>query len=135
MSKRINVNPGIYKVAGRERQGEDIVQSLERRTFAQQQAETDRWRERQQAPPWETTPANPEAAADEPETPAPASARRRKPTPRAKALNERRKMANSKGRKRPKAAARKPKTSRASAPRAASKSRSRRTAASRKGRK
>ena len=25
MSKNINVNPGQYKVAGRERQGEDIV--------------------------------------------------------------------------------------------------------------
>jgi hypothetical protein len=27
MSRRINVNPGQYKVAGRERQGEDIVAS------------------------------------------------------------------------------------------------------------
>jgi hypothetical protein len=26
MSKNINVNPGQYKVAGRERQGEDMVQ-------------------------------------------------------------------------------------------------------------
>jgi hypothetical protein len=27
MSRRINVNPGQYKVAGRERQGDDIVAS------------------------------------------------------------------------------------------------------------
>lgn len=27
MSKNINVNPGQYKVAGRERQGEDLAQS------------------------------------------------------------------------------------------------------------
>jgi hypothetical protein len=109
MSKRINVNPGNYKVAGRERQGEDIVQSLERRTFAQQQAQTDRWRERQQAPPWETTPSSDVA---EPEVkgtpaPAPAPAPRRKAAPRAKALNERR-TARPKARKRTKAATRKP---------------------------
>ena len=30
MSKNINVNPGQYKVAGRERQGEDIVHPAER---------------------------------------------------------------------------------------------------------
>jgi hypothetical protein len=31
MSKNINVNPGNYKTAGRERQGEDVVQDLEKR--------------------------------------------------------------------------------------------------------
>jgi hypothetical protein len=31
MSKNINVNPGNYKVAGRERQGEDVVHEVERR--------------------------------------------------------------------------------------------------------
>lgn len=30
MSKRINVNPGQYKTAGRERQGEDVVPELEK---------------------------------------------------------------------------------------------------------
>lgn len=30
MSKRINVNPGQYKTAGRERQGEDVVVELEK---------------------------------------------------------------------------------------------------------
>jgi hypothetical protein len=34
MSKRINVNPDHYKVAGRERQGENVVHSTERRTLA-----------------------------------------------------------------------------------------------------
>jgi hypothetical protein len=31
MSRRINVNPDHYKVAGRERQGENIVHEVERR--------------------------------------------------------------------------------------------------------
>lgn len=30
MSRKINVNPGQYKVAGRERQGEDVVPELEK---------------------------------------------------------------------------------------------------------
>jgi hypothetical protein len=30
MSKNINVNPGQYKVAGRERQGEDVVHAVEK---------------------------------------------------------------------------------------------------------
>jgi hypothetical protein len=34
MSKRINVNPDHYKVAGRARQGEDIVHRDERQAFA-----------------------------------------------------------------------------------------------------
>jgi hypothetical protein len=43
MSKHINVNPDHYKGAGRERQGEDIVQSEERRVFEQQRALNKRW--------------------------------------------------------------------------------------------
>jgi hypothetical protein len=43
MSKNINVNPDHYKVAGRERQGEDVVQREQRKTMAQQQAELERW--------------------------------------------------------------------------------------------
>ena len=31
MSRRINVNPDHYKVAGRERQGENVVHEVERR--------------------------------------------------------------------------------------------------------
>lgn len=38
MSKRINVNPGQYKVAGRERPGEDVVTELEKQQLAQEEA-------------------------------------------------------------------------------------------------
>jgi hypothetical protein len=34
MSRKINVNPGQYKVKGRERQGEDVVHEPERARFA-----------------------------------------------------------------------------------------------------
>ncbi len=34
MSKNINVNPGQYKVGGRERQGENIVQAGNKASFA-----------------------------------------------------------------------------------------------------
>ncbi|MGH9159088.1 MAG: hypothetical protein ACRD2X_03770 [Vicinamibacteraceae bacterium] len=34
MSKRINVNPDHYKVAGRERQGEDVLQQIEKQEVA-----------------------------------------------------------------------------------------------------
>jgi hypothetical protein len=37
MSKNINVNPGQYKVAGRERQGEDINPALERAKLTKNQ--------------------------------------------------------------------------------------------------
>ena len=37
MSKRINVNPDHYKVAGRERQGEEVVASEERQKFVKVQ--------------------------------------------------------------------------------------------------
>jgi hypothetical protein len=43
MSKNINVNPDHYKSAGRERQGENIVQSAERQAFEQQHALNERW--------------------------------------------------------------------------------------------
>ena len=33
MSKKINVNPDHYKVAGRERQGEDILQEEHKQRF------------------------------------------------------------------------------------------------------
>jgi hypothetical protein len=78
MSKRINVNPDHYKVAGRERQGENIVHSVERRTYAQQQAEADRWQARQHRdePSW----THPETPAAEPGPAKPPTKRRpRKP--------------------------------------------------------
>ncbi len=58
MSRNINVNPAHYKVAGRERQGEDINQSLQRQQFSKQQADTDRWQAKRDGPqPWEHAPA------------------------------------------------------------------------------
>jgi len=58
MSKRINVNPDHYKVAGRDRQGENIVQSVQKQAFAQQQAEAERWQAKrhERLPAWEETP-------------------------------------------------------------------------------
>lgn len=38
MSKKINVNPDHYKVAGRERQGEDIPADREKRALSQAKA-------------------------------------------------------------------------------------------------
>lgn len=49
MSKNINVNPDHYKGAGRERQGEDIAQDLQRQTFARQRSEVARWQKKQKA--------------------------------------------------------------------------------------
>jgi len=38
VSKKVNVNPDHYKTAGRERQGDDIVQEIHRQKFAQAKA-------------------------------------------------------------------------------------------------
>ena len=43
MSRNINVNPAHYKVAGRERQGEAILQDTQKQAFAKQQESNDRW--------------------------------------------------------------------------------------------
>ena len=59
MSRRINVNPAHYKVAGRERQGEDIVQSAQKHAFGQQHALEQRWQAQHGGAPWETTPPAP----------------------------------------------------------------------------
>ena len=40
MSKNNNVNPGQYKVAGRERQGEDINPQKEKAAMSQQDSES-----------------------------------------------------------------------------------------------
>ena len=58
MSKHINVNPDHYKVAGRERQGDAVIQTLQRQQFAQQQAQTERWQAKHSGPPWETAAAD-----------------------------------------------------------------------------
>ena len=39
MSKRINVNPGQYKVAGRERMGEPLGQGNDKERLGRQEAE------------------------------------------------------------------------------------------------
>jgi hypothetical protein len=59
MSKHINMT-GHYHVAGRERQGEDILQSSEKRAYSQQRQEARREAiETKAGPPaWETTPPN-----------------------------------------------------------------------------
>ena len=53
MSKNINVNPDHYKVAGRERQGEDIPQDDHKQTYkeARKEEEADKPRS---APPDKT---------------------------------------------------------------------------------
>jgi hypothetical protein len=67
MSRNINVNPAHYKVAGRERQGEAILQSAQKQMYGQQHANLERWQARQPGgtPGWED-PAQPVADAPEP---------------------------------------------------------------------
>ena len=60
MSRNINVNPAHYKVAGRERQGEAIIQDAQKQAFAKQQENDDRWQAHHGGgAPWETTPPAP----------------------------------------------------------------------------
>lgn len=51
MSRNINVNPAHYKVAGRERQGEGILQAEQKQAFATQQGGG----AGDGVPPWEAT--------------------------------------------------------------------------------
>jgi len=51
MSRNINVNPAHYKVAGRERQGEGILQQQQKQAYATQQAGGTS----DGVPPWEAT--------------------------------------------------------------------------------
>jgi hypothetical protein len=89
MSRRINVNPDHYKVAGRERQGEQIVQERERQAFAQQRADAERWQARQQQrlPPWTPAQAGTAPARATPRPPAarPPRTKRKSATGRARA--------------------------------------------------
>lgn len=79
MSRNINVNPGHYKVAGRERQGEGILQSSQKGAYTQQRQEARRHALESQAgpPAWETTPPNLEIS-DTAEPPASTKKRTRK---------------------------------------------------------
>ena len=51
MSRNINVNPAHYKVAGRERQGEAILQAEQKQAYTTQQADA----MGDGVPPWEAT--------------------------------------------------------------------------------
>jgi hypothetical protein len=50
MSGKNNVNPGQYKVAGRERQGEDIVHEQEKQSMGQEQARLGRQKKARPGP-------------------------------------------------------------------------------------
>jgi hypothetical protein len=50
MSRNINVNPGQYKTAGRERQGEDVVHKLEKQKIKSQARGAKRTRVRRTSP-------------------------------------------------------------------------------------
>ncbi len=67
MSKKINVNPDHYKVAGRERQGENVLAAMHKQAYAQQSA-VSRWasqRDRVTAPP-SASPPDPSEKAELP---------------------------------------------------------------------
>jgi hypothetical protein len=85
MSKHVNMT-GHYKVAGRERQGEDIIQSSQKGAFARQRQQARREAiESQSGPPaWEATPPNFEIA-DRPK----AAARKTRKAKKAKTLKGR----------------------------------------------
>jgi hypothetical protein len=50
MSTKSNVHPGQYKVAGRERQGEDIIHEQEKQSMAQEQARLGRQKKAKPGP-------------------------------------------------------------------------------------
>lgn len=96
MSRHINVNPGHYKVAGRERQGEDIIQHEQKQAYTTQQADA----MGDGVPPWEATRHSFASAQPEPE-PArkmrkPGSKRRTSPAKRAAARKTTRKATRAK---------------------------------------
>lgn len=57
MSSKNNVNPDHYKLAGRDRQGEDIVQSVQKQQFAESEAR----RKRSRGDASNSGPSNPSA--------------------------------------------------------------------------
>ena len=96
MSRNINVNPGHYKVAGRERQGEDILQQHQKQLYAQQPG----GKHHGDVPPWEATRHSFVTAQPEPEQqPAPKKAAK-------KAARKGPRKASMKGRTKAKKAAR-----------------------------
>jgi hypothetical protein len=124
MSRNINVNPAHYKVAGRERQGEDIIQQQQKQAYATQQADG----RSDGVPPWEATRHSFVSA----QPPEPAPARKvRKPRAKPRVSQAKRGMSEA---KRPAARKTSKKTTRAKnkkTTRASGASARRRTAASR----
>jgi hypothetical protein len=110
MSKKINVNPDHYKVAGRERQGENVVQIIQRQAYAQQQAHAERWQAKQP----EGVPAQEEVRripvesepAKKPSRP-PASKAKGKPKSKARGKSVRSKVPKRKSARSPKTSAKK----------------------------
>jgi len=122
MSRNINVNPGHYKVAGRERQGEAILQAEQKQAYTTQQADF----MGDGIPPWEATRHSFVSA--QPPEPAPA-----KKTRKLKAKAKPRTKRHASQAKRPAARNTSKKTMRAKKPVRASRGTARRPAASRSG--
>ena len=113
MSRNINVNPGHYKVAGRERQGEDIIQQDQKQLYASQPGGGHHG----DVPPWEATRHSFATAQPEPEQ-TPAKARKKsKPAKKAKPARKARASKKPNAAKKATAAkkARKPATARTAA--------------------
>jgi hypothetical protein len=123
MSRNINVNPGHYKVAGRERQGEDILQQAQKQAYTTQQADV----MGDGVPPWEATRHSFASAQPAEKTPA---KKARKPTAKRRTAQAKRPAVEAK-----RAAARKTskKAARAKKPVRAPRGTARRPAASRSG--
>ena len=116
MSRNINVNPGHYKVAGRERQGEDIIQQDQKQLFASQQPGGGHHGD---VPPWEATRHSFATAQPEPEQQPVKARKKSKPAKKAKA--PKRAKASKKAKASPKA--RKPAAARTAAKRKMTKKR------------
>ena len=89
MSKASNVHPGHYKVAGRGRQGEGLLQEEQKRAYVDQRESVRRFNSEEQAgiPNWEATPPNLETTADPAPTPVKSAKKAR--TPAKKSLTKR----------------------------------------------
>jgi hypothetical protein len=92
MSRNINVNPAHYKVAGRERQGEGILQQQQKQAYTTQQADG----MGDGVPPWEATRHSFVSA----QPPEPAPARKvRKPKPKRRTAQAKRPAARTTSKK------------------------------------
>lgn len=53
------MHPNVIKSNPHDRGTAGVVHNVERRAYAQQKAEAERWRDKEAPPPWETTPPAP----------------------------------------------------------------------------